>query len=120
MSRAFPEAVVEGYEALIAAMPNDQKDRHVAAVAVRAGAEVIVTANLRDFQDLPDGIEAQHPDEFLFSLFELNLRGIIDLLHRQAGALRNPPTTFEDLLIGLEKSAPSFIREVRKACVAER
>jgi hypothetical protein len=28
---------------------------------VKAGAHVIVTANLKDFYDLPDGIEAQSP-----------------------------------------------------------
>jgi len=31
MERAFPEAEVMGYEPLISGMPNDPKDRHVAA-----------------------------------------------------------------------------------------
>lgn len=53
MRRAFPEAQVTDYEALIPAMRNDEKDRHVAAAAVRAGAQVIVTSNTRDFRDLP-------------------------------------------------------------------
>jgi hypothetical protein len=43
-------------------MPNDEKDRHVAAAAVKGGAQVIATANLRHFAQLPDGIEAQGPD----------------------------------------------------------
>jgi len=49
-------------------MTNDPKDRHVAAAAVRANAQVIVTSNLKDFQpsSLTEwGIEARHPDQFL-------------------------------------------------------
>jgi predicted nucleic acid-binding protein len=61
MRNAFPEAVVRGYEPLTPSMPNDEKDRHVAAVAVKAGAQVIVTSNLKDFMALPEGIEAQGP-----------------------------------------------------------
>jgi hypothetical protein len=53
MRAAFPLAEEEarGYESLIPAMTNDPKDRHVlaAAAAVRANAELIVTANLKDF-----------------------------------------------------------------------
>lgn len=48
MEKAFPEAEVTGYEPLIAGMQNDPKDRHVVAAAVKAGAQVIVTLNLRD------------------------------------------------------------------------
>jgi hypothetical protein len=34
----FGDALVDGAEALIPAMINDEKDRHVVAAAVRAGA----------------------------------------------------------------------------------
>jgi predicted nucleic acid-binding protein len=64
----FPEARITDYEKLIGVMTNNPKDRHVVAAAVKAGAQVIVTSNLRDFPAaaLSDwGIEAQHPDEFL-------------------------------------------------------
>ncbi len=70
MAHAFPEALVEDYELLVPAMPNHEKDRHVAAAALKAGAQVIVTHNLRDFGSLPDGIEAQAPDDFLVDLFD--------------------------------------------------
>jgi hypothetical protein len=43
MEKFFPEADVRGYQALVEAMPNHPKDRHVTAVAVKAGAQVIVT-----------------------------------------------------------------------------
>lgn len=37
MEEHFPEAEVTGYELLVPAMPNDEKDRHVLAAAVRLG-----------------------------------------------------------------------------------
>lgn len=49
MRRSFPDAAVDGYQHLEKRMPVDAGDRHVAAAAVHAGAEVIVTANLRHF-----------------------------------------------------------------------
>jgi len=51
MTTAFPLAAVEGYKDLIPAMTNDPKDRHVLAAAVRGNADLIVTANLKDFPD---------------------------------------------------------------------
>lgn len=75
MSSAFPEAAVTDYEHLIEAMRNDPKDRHVTAAAVKAGAQLVVTENIRDFLAMPDGIEAQPADEFLCSLFDLNPTG---------------------------------------------
>ena len=45
----FADAWVEGYEALIPAMKNHPKDRHVLAAAVRCRAQMIVTFNLKDF-----------------------------------------------------------------------
>ncbi|HEY6560445.1 MAG TPA: PIN domain-containing protein [Polyangiaceae bacterium] len=71
MEKAFPEAEVSGYEPFIVGMQNDPKDRHVVAAAVKAGAQVIVTMNLRDFAPLPDGLEAQSPDEFLSNAREI-------------------------------------------------
>ncbi len=47
MKKAFPEALVTGHEPLIPGMPNAPGDRHVAAAAMKAGAQVIVTSNLR-------------------------------------------------------------------------
>ncbi|KWV30280.1 PIN domain-containing protein [Micromonospora rifamycinica] len=64
MREHFPTAMVSGYEPLIAEMTDDPKDRHVLAAAVAADAEVIVTANLRDFPDhalAPYAIEALLP-----------------------------------------------------------
>ena len=112
MERAFPEAEVTGYEPLVDAMQNDPKDRHVVAVAVKAGAQVIVTMNLRDFRELPDGLEAQSPDEFLSNLFDLDPDGLVDLLRDQAAALKAPPRSFEEVVAALAKMVPGFAAAV--------
>jgi hypothetical protein len=79
MEKYFPEAMVTGYEPLIAGR-NDTKDRHIVAAAVKAGAQVVTTVNVKDFTPLPDGIEAQSPDEFLCNLFDLDPQSFIDML----------------------------------------
>ncbi len=91
MRRAFPEAQVTDHEALIPSMRNDEKDRHVAAAAVKAGAQVIVTSNTRDFHDLPSGIDVQTPDEFLCNLFDLDPPHMMGVLEALARRYRRPP-----------------------------
>lgn len=114
MERAFPEAEVIGYERLIDAMPNDPKDRHVVAAAVKAGAQVITTANLRDFAALPDGVEAQSPDEFLCNLFDLDPTRFEELLRDQAADLVKPPMSFDELLARLARVVPELVAAVRQ------
>lgn len=113
MEKYFPEAAVTGYEPLVAGLMNDAKDRHVVAAAVKAGAQVITTANLKDFAPLPEGIEAQHPDEFLDNLFDLDSDRFIEMLREQAEDLRNPPVTFDELLVRLEKVVPDVVAAIR-------
>lgn len=112
MEAFFPEANVTGYEPLIDVMPNDPKDRHVVAAAVKAGAQVVVTANLIDFTSLPEGVEVQHPDEFLSNLFDLDPDGFVTLLRNQAADLTRPPITFERLLERLSQVVPEFVAAV--------
>lgn len=113
MERMFPEAEVVGYEPLIAVMENHDKDRHVVAAAVKAGAQVISTANLKDFTRLPAGLEAQAPDEFLCNLFDLAPEVFVEMLHEQAGDLRRPPMSFEELLDRLAHVVPEFVAAAR-------
>jgi len=83
------------------------------AAAVKAGAQVIVTSNLKDFYGLPDGIEVQSPDEFLCNLFDLDPRALVEILHCQVAALRRPARSLEELLTSLAKFVPSFVEAVR-------
>lgn len=110
MDEAFPEAMVEGWEELEPTMRNDSKDRHVAAAAAVSGAVAIVTSNIRDFYDLPPGIDAAHPDEFLCALFETAPSTVMDVLHGQAKGYRRPTLTAVELLKRLAVSAPNFSR----------
>jgi predicted nucleic acid-binding protein len=113
MEKTFPEAEVRGYEPLIAAMENDENDRHVVATAVKCGAQVIVTSNLKDFSPIPEGVEVQSPDEFLCNLFDLDPDGFVDLLREQAADLVKPRVTFEELLDRLARVVPAMIAAVR-------
>ncbi|MEO1480607.1 MAG: PIN domain-containing protein [Myxococcota bacterium] len=113
METYFPEARVDDYESLVDAMKNDEKDRHVAAAAVLAGAQVIVTSNLRDFAPLPTGIEAQSPDHFLCNLFDLDPDEFTTILREQSADLNDPPISFDGILDRLSRVAPEFVRGVR-------
>lgn len=68
----FPLAMADGDEtpAIGFDLP-DPADRHVMAAALAAGAQTIVTANLRDFPRrvmVPAGLVAVHPDAFLTAI----------------------------------------------------
>jgi hypothetical protein len=104
----FPEAQVEGYEKLIALITNDPKDRHVAAAAVRIGAQVIVTSNLKDFPPSSLAgweIEARHPDQFLLNLYALDPEAVVSRLREQAATIGRP---LRELLTTLRLGVPSF------------
>ncbi|WP_260291943.1 PIN domain-containing protein [Sedimenticola hydrogenitrophicus] len=102
MDRAVPDCLVTGYESLIEglALP-DPNDRHVLAAAIRCGAQIIVTHNLKDFPaDVLDlyGVEAMLPDEFLEYQFGLRPELIIKAAKAQRARLQNPPKTPEEFL----------------------
>lgn len=91
MTRHFPDAEITGYEQLVDSMTNDPKDRHVLAAAVRGGAEVLVTENLKDFPGSaapPYGLDVLHQDEFLLDQFELAPEVVHSALHRQVSRYR--------------------------------
>jgi len=104
----FRDAIVDDADALIPAMLNDAKDRHVSAAAVRVGAEMIVTLNLKDFPPSalnPFKIEARHPDRFLIELFDLRPELVIHCLHEQAADIGRDLAM---LLNTLERIVPDF------------
>lgn len=86
MDEHFPDAVVTGYETIAAGLDlPDAGDRHVLAAAAHAGADVIVTANLRDFPADRLGqyeLTAQRPDAFVAGLFETDSGGVLDAVRR--------------------------------------
>jgi hypothetical protein len=70
------------------AMPNHPKDRHVLAAAIAAGAQRVITTNIKDFaaaDTRPLGVLAQTPDAFLTSLLgHATIDVALDALGRQA------------------------------------
>lgn len=107
MNMAFPDANVERYEALVSSFTlPDPDDRHILAAAVRCQAELIVTSNTRDFPNSylrEFDIEAQHPDIFITNVIDLNPAESIRAFKQQVLFLKNPPKTYLQVLVTLEK-----------------
>lgn len=111
MNEALEDPVVTGYEPLIESLTlPDPDDRHVLAAAIKAGAQVIVTFNLKDFPTDtldPFGIEAKGPDDFLIDQFHIEagvLRSIVRDIAAAWNAHRGPSgvVATEDVLTQLE------------------
>ena len=111
----FADALVEGYRPLIAKMRNHPKDRHVAACAAAAQANYIVTGNLRDFEHLPEGIEAIHPDNFLRKLLDQAPDKLRAALIAQSARLKHPPLDVAAIIDLLVPVSPSFAKAWREA-----
>lgn len=107
MDSAVRDCLVVDHEELIPTLTlPDPDDRHVLAAAIRAGAEVIVTYNLKDFPAnrlSPFGVLAQHPDVFLAALLDFAPAIVYEAIRRQREGLRNPPMSVEELLSTLER-----------------
>lgn len=106
MDTVFPDALVDGFQALIAGLSlPDPKDRHVLAAAIHAGAAVILTYNLRDFPSselAKFGIEAWHPDEFVEFLLNAEIDTALDAIRELRARLRQPPKTQSEYIHMLE------------------
>jgi len=116
MQHAFDDACVTGWQSLESGIVlPDPDDRHVVAAAARGRADMIVTANLRDFpaESLGDvGLEVQHPDDFLLNQLDLEPDRTMASLHRQAAAMKRPAMTTPALLEHLAKcGVPRFTSE---------
>ncbi|MCC7084028.1 MAG: PIN domain-containing protein [Pirellulales bacterium] len=119
MNAHVRDCLVTDYEALIPALQlPDADDRHVFAAAIRAGADVIVTANLADFPSAElskYGIEAQHPDEFIMHLLDLAPQIVCAAAKRQRESLKNPPLTVDEYLAALARQGlPQTVTTLRQ------
>lgn len=75
------------------------------AAAIKAGAQVIVTANLADFPAAKlssFNVEAKHPDDFVLDLIDVAPATVTLVVNEQAAALRSPPRTVFELLDTLQ------------------
>lgn len=119
MNEAIPDAMVTGYENLIDSIKlPDSNDRHIVAAAVRCNAEVIVTANLRDFP--PEcmtefDVEALHPDEFISDLFDLNHALALQAAAEQRANMKKPPKSVDEYLEALlRQGLPMTVKGLEK------
>lgn len=102
MNAHVRDAFVADFEDLIDVLKlPDPDDRHVLAAAIKGHADLIVTANLRDFPAdalTRWGIEAQHPDEFLTHQFHLSQAVFLKSIKTVRLRLKNPPKSTEEYL----------------------
>lgn len=102
MNQAVPDCLVHSHEGLIGGLNlPDPDDRHVLAAAIRCQAGVIVTYNLKHFPEdalAPYGIEAQHPDQFVSHLFDIDAGAVCAAVRDQRRNLKNPALSVDELL----------------------
>jgi predicted nucleic acid-binding protein len=119
MNKAVKDSLVTGYEELIPSLAlPDENDRHILAAAIRSSASVIVTYNLSDFpSETLDkyNIEAQHPDEFLLSLLNLDPFTFCQAVRSQRADLTDPPLSETELLDSFEiQRLPSVVAKLKE------
>ena len=114
------DVLVAGFEDLAPTIElPDPDDRHVVAAAVRGEADIVLTANLRDFPASvlsSLGLAARHPDAFLADLCNRSPAPFLEALRRVRARLRNPPVSRRehfDVLrrIGLNSTVEEMLRQ---------
>lgn len=108
MTAAVPDCIVTEYDELEPSVElPDPDDLHVLAAALRAGAQQIVTANLKDFPETvlaPLDVEAVSPDQFVLNLVKGRAGVVVQVVTEAAGDCHAPPLTVADLLSIYSKS----------------
>ena len=117
MNRAIPDSLVNDYEPLVQGLDlPDEDDRHVLAAAIKCGASVIVTYNLKDFPAeilKRFEIEALHPDVFLSDIWDLDQAAVLNAVQKQRAALNNPVYSPRELLdILLKQRLPETVKHL--------
>jgi predicted nucleic acid-binding protein len=121
MNEHVREGLIIDYEGLIPALTlPDPNDRHILAAAIQANTDVIVTSNLKDFPVhilKPYGVQAQHPDEFIAELIDLDPIRVCRAVRTHRMSLKNPPKDAKEFLDILRKQSlvisASLLEEMR-------
>lgn len=95
MNANVRDCLATGFEYLIPSIKlPDPDDRHVVAAAIHSGASLIVTFNLKDFPTdalAPYSLTAQHPDDFILDLLDLQPAGVLEAVANHRRSLKSPP-----------------------------
>jgi predicted nucleic acid-binding protein len=107
LRRAFPHAWVEVPADLVEQMDNTPEDRHVLATGLSAGAQIIITANTRDFLSsrfvVSGQIRIQTPAAFLMVSLQEDESELAAVLAHLA-ANRRGVRTIGDVLEQLDRN----------------
>ncbi len=122
MNQNVRDCLVTGYEQLIDELElPDVDDRHVLAAAIKSDAEIIVTFNLKDFlsENIGEyGIKAQHPDEFILYLIDINSDLVCQAVKNQLNTLKKPPINLDELLeILIKQQIPKSVSVLQKLLI---
>jgi predicted nucleic acid-binding protein len=107
MDESALDCLIEDYEKIIPSLNlPDPNDRHVLAAAIHSEASIIVTFNLKDFPEnvLSEyAIEAQHPDDFIMFLAEIDLSKVLISVKLTRARLTRPSINVDGYLDTLAK-----------------
>lgn len=102
MNKCVLDCLVTDYELIIPSLNlPDPNDRHILAAAIKAGASIIVTLNLKDFPSLilaQYEMEAQHPDNFILDLIEIDCQAVLVAIETCRQRLKKPPKSVDEYL----------------------
>ncbi|WP_293332422.1 PIN domain-containing protein [Microcoleus sp. CAWBG58] len=124
MNANVENCLVQDYERIIPELElPDPGDRHVLAAAIHSRSKFIITFNIRDFSEevlAPYDILAQHPDDFILHLLDLNWQTVCKAAEKQRIRLKNPPKTPDEYLETLvELGLPLSATRMRELCYAD-
>jgi len=108
VGKAFPEAVITGYELLIPSCTNHEKDRHVLAAAIKAPAYAIVTFNRKDFPPSalePHSVVTHDPADYLITLYDME-PGVVTTKINEI--VQGKGWAMEEYLLRVAKVMPRF------------
>lgn len=107
MNASVPDSLIVNHEELVPGIDlPDENDRHVVAAAIRGGASLIVTFNLKDFPANILGqydLEAVDPDDFIVQQFHLSDAPVIESARKHRARLKSPRKSVEEYLATLEQ-----------------
>jgi predicted nucleic acid-binding protein len=108
MNGAIRDVLETDYEPLVEGLDlPDPDDRHVLAAAIKAGAEVIVTSNLRDFPAkylARWDIEAKSPDAFVLDQMGISMPKVAGAIQQIVDSRTRPPQSVDEVLDELERA----------------